>query len=65
MMQLIKDLVDSFWSCLAWKLPERLVLQCANRMGAHASTGKFATKPYPEITFFEVCEAWNGNDAKR
>jgi len=51
-------ILDRFWMWLAWRLPKRLVYQCANRVGAHTSTGKLAHKPYPNITFFEVMETW-------
>lgn len=50
--------VTKFYIWLASKLPKELVWYCGVRMGTHSSTGTYANKAYPEITFFEVMKDW-------
>ena len=39
---------------LAWMLPRRLVMWCAARVGAHATTGQYGTTVVPDLLLVAV-----------
>ena len=43
---------------LAWLLPERLVMWCAYRVAAHATSGKWDTEWVPGLTFMDAIGRW-------
>lgn len=42
-----------------WKLPRRLVYQCAIRVIAHATTGQYGDQVVPELTAMDALERWD------
>lgn len=44
---------------LAWKLPRQLVLWCAIRVVAHATTGKFSSQVVPDLTAMDALKRWD------
>ncbi len=44
---------------LAWKLPRQLVLWCAIRVVAHATTGKFSNQVVPDLTAMDALKRWD------
>lgn len=51
--------MDKFLLWLAHKLPRRLVMWCAVRVGAYATTGKYDTTIVPELTFMDALQRWD------
>jgi hypothetical protein len=43
---------------IAWRLPKRLVMWCAYRVGAHATQGKYGNTVVPELTFMDAMQRW-------
>lgn len=43
---------------LVWKLPRTLVMWCAIRVGAHATTGRYADQVVLELTFTDALQRW-------
>lgn len=43
---------------IAWSLPKRLVMWCAFRVGAHATTGRYGATVVPELTFMDAIDRW-------
>lgn len=48
---------------LAWLLPERLVMWCAYRVAAHATSGKWDTEWVPGLTFMDAIGRWGVSNA--
>ena len=44
---------------LAWKLPKRLVMWAAVRVGAHATQGKYENQVVPDLTFLDALKRWD------
>lgn len=42
-----------------WKLPKTLVMWCAVRVGANATTGKYSNQIVPELSFMDALERWD------
>lgn len=51
-------LSERTWTWLAWRLPRRLVLWAAIRLGAHATTGEYSDTVVPEMAFTEALKRW-------
>lgn len=49
---------------LAWLLPERLVMWCAYRVAAHATSGKWDTEWVPGLTFMDAIGRWGVSNAR-
>lgn len=50
---------DNLCIWLAWHvLPKRLVMWCAMRVGAHATTGQYSATNVPQLTFMEAAKRW-------
>jgi len=49
---------EAFYSWLAWKLPKRVAMWAAVRVGAHATTGKYSSQIVPKLTFLEALNRW-------
>jgi hypothetical protein len=49
---------DKFLMWLAFNLPKRLVMWCAVRVGAHATTGQYSETVVPQITFMDALGRW-------
>jgi len=43
---------------IAWRLPRRLVLWCAIRVGAHATQGQYSNQVVPELLFMDAIKRW-------
>jgi hypothetical protein len=44
---------------LAWLVPRRLAYWCAIRVGAHATTGKWAAEETPALLFCDALQRWD------
>ena len=53
-----KQMLEKFMFWLAWKMPKSLVYFCAIRVGAHATTNKYADTVVPELTLVDAIERW-------
>ena len=51
---------ERFWIWLAWLLPRELVMWCAVRVGAHATTGDWGHVTVPDLTFMDALKRWDG-----
>ena len=49
---------DKICMFIAWHLPRRLIMWCAMRLGAHATTGKYETQIVPELNFMDALDRW-------
>jgi hypothetical protein len=43
---------------IVWKLPKRLVLWCAIRVIANATTGQYSNQIVPELTAMDALDRW-------
>jgi hypothetical protein len=43
---------------IAWALPKTLVMWCAMRVGAHATTGEHSNQIVPELNFMDAVKRW-------
>ena len=43
---------------IAWHLPRSLVMWCAMRVGAHATTGKYSSQVVPDLKFMDAMKRW-------
>jgi hypothetical protein len=43
---------------LAWLMPRRLVMWCAVRVGAHATTGQYGNQVVPKLAFMDALKRW-------
>jgi hypothetical protein len=50
---------ERFWLWLAHRLPRKLVMWCAVRVGAHATTGKHGSTIVPELSFMDALKRWD------
>lgn len=50
--------MDRLWMWLAWRLPRRLVMWCAYRIGAHATQGQYSNTEVPGLNFMEAMKRW-------
>ena len=57
-MRHLYSYLDKFYFWLAWKLPRGLVMWCAVRLGANATTGKYEKQIVPELTFMDALKRW-------
>ena len=51
-------LPDKICMFVAWRLPRRLIMWCAMRLGAHATQGQYETQIVPELNFMDAMERW-------
>ena len=49
---------DKICMFIAWRLPRRLIMWCAMRLGANATQGKYETQIVPELTFMDAVGRW-------
>ena len=49
---------EQAWTWIAWHLPRTLVMWCAVRVGAHASTGKYSSQVVPDLSFMDALQRW-------
>jgi len=43
---------------IVWKLPKRLVMWCAIRVMANATTGQYSNQVVPELTAMDALDRW-------
>ncbi len=43
---------------IAWALPKKLVMWCAVRVGAHATTGPYSGQIVPDLKFVDALDRW-------
>jgi len=44
---------------IAWCLPRKLVMWCAIRLMAHATTGQNSNQIVPELTVIDALQRWD------
>ena len=49
---------EKFLMWIAWRLPKRLVMWCAVRVHAHATTGEYSHQIVPELTALDAAKRW-------
>jgi hypothetical protein len=49
---------DKILMWIAWKLPRRLVMWCACRVIANATTGIYANQVVPELKAMDALQRW-------
>jgi len=49
---------DEILQTIAWSLPRRLVMWCAVRLIAHATTGKHSGTVVPKLSAMEALKRW-------
>ena len=54
-MEVMKDKV-AMW--IVWRLPRRLVMWCAVRLMANATTGKWSGQIVPELKAMDALDRW-------
>jgi len=52
-------MADKILLWLAYRLPRRLVLWCAVRVGANATTGEWSTQVVPDLLFMDALKRWD------
>lgn len=52
-------LADKLCLWLAYRLPRRLVMWCAVRVGAEATTGKYSDQVVPDLRFIEALKRFD------
>ena len=50
---------EKFMLWFVWKLPRKLVMWCAVRVGAHATTPPYGDTVVPELTFLDALKRWD------
>jgi hypothetical protein len=43
---------------IAWHLPKKLVMWCAVRLMAHATTGKYSNQIVTDLTIIDALQRW-------
>lgn len=51
-------MMDKIWLWLAYRLRKRLVMWCAIRVGAEATTGRWSTQIVTDLTFMDAIKRW-------
>ncbi len=59
MRNLLIRIGDKLAMFIAWRLPKRLVMWCAVRVGAHATTGEYGSQIVPELTVMDALQRWD------
>ena len=49
---------EKFYLWFVWKLPRNLVMWCAVRVGAYATTGEYGHTIVPELSFMDALKRW-------
>ncbi|GLV28181.1 hypothetical protein TomTYG75_07050 [Sphingobium sp. TomTYG75] len=44
---------------IAWLMPRWLVMWCAIRVGAHATTGQWGSQVVPDLKFMDALQRWD------
>jgi hypothetical protein len=57
--------MDNFYRWLAWHLPRRLVMWCAYRVAANATTGQYSNTIVAELSMMEMFKRWTNRYRKR
>lgn len=53
-----KPMLDKILMKLAWLLPRRIVMWCAIRVAAHATTGKYGNQVVPKLSAMDAIQRW-------
>jgi hypothetical protein len=48
---------------VVWKLPREMVLQCAIRVAAHATGGKWGNNNPSDVSIIQMMDRWGDPDA--
>lgn len=55
---------DAALRWIAWRLPQRLVMWCYIRVGAHATTGRYGNTVVPELSMMDALQRWDARAAR-
>jgi hypothetical protein len=55
----IEKLSENIMMGIAWRLHKKLVMWCAIRVFAHATTGKYSSQIVPELTVTDALKRWD------
>jgi hypothetical protein len=50
---------DKLLMAIVWRLPRRIVMWAAIRVGSHATTGQFSDQVVPELLFIDAIKRWD------
>ena len=50
--------MDALMRWVVWRLPRQLVMRCAMRIGANATTGKYSNQDVPDLRFMDAMKRW-------
>jgi hypothetical protein len=50
---------EIFWMWIAWKLPKPLVMWCAIRLMAHATTGQYGSQEVGTVSIMDALQRWD------
>jgi hypothetical protein len=51
-------MIDRVARWIAWKLPRRVVMWAAYRVGAHATQGRYATQIVLDLLYLDAMNRW-------
>lgn len=54
-------MIDKLCMAIVWRLPKRLVMWAAVRVGAHATTGKYGDTVTPSLTVVDALNRWTAD----
>jgi len=54
----IKRKTEKWMLWVVWRLPKRLVMWCAIRVMANATTGQYSNQVVPELTAMDALTRW-------
>jgi hypothetical protein len=54
----LRRLPEKTWIWIAWRLPKPLVMWCAIRLMAHATTGKYGGEEVGAVSIMDALERW-------
>lgn len=55
----LRKLPEKVCTWIAWKLPRQLVLWCAVRLMAHATTGKYGSQVVDTVSIVDALDRWD------
>ena len=60
---MMRKIVEGICKAVAWALPKGVVYFVLIRAWAFATSGKFGSKPAPDLLFVEVLDCWEAGRA--
>jgi hypothetical protein len=54
-----REFSDKFWLWFVWLLPRRMIMWCAIRLIAYATSGKYGDTIVPELSAMDALKRWD------